>query len=491
MNTVQLIIYDQLNINYLSSNTDNYIFLYSQKNAIWPYGTINLNPHSKVLEYAMTKAFVDDIKKNFPQKNSEWIMCDNYYDWLVIYCESQNISIIYIMKPSENYIYEHFVSIAKKLKEKNICIEFLPNTQFILDHEDFLAIYPDKLPVMENFYRMMRKRFDVLMVWDKPFWWKRNYDSENRSFDKSHIWHINHPKFNHKYLSQAQEFLGVDICDIDYPIDRKQALWLLDSFVDNHLDNFGRLEDAMYSDDGLVYHSLVSTSLNFWLLSPIEVINKISEADTDINNKEWFIRQILGWREYMYHFFHFYKEDIYQQNFNNYNTSLPYWFWEGGSDNLQMNCINKVLHQVKTSWYSHHITRLMIIGNFCLLAGIDPHDVNKRFWEMYVDAFEWVVSPNVLAMSQFSDGGRLATKPYISSANYINNMSNYCKTCIYDPKEKYWPNACPFNYLYRNFVDKNRNLFWRQPYIVSNLQKVDIDKIKTMSDTFIKKLTDS
>lgn len=155
-----------------------------------------------------------------------------------------------------------------------------------------------------------------------------------------------------------------------------------------------------------------------------------------------------------------------------------------------MNCLSQTLKRVQSDNHSHHIQRLMIIGNFSLLAGLDPHELNHWFFEYYTDAFEWVVTPNVLAMSQFADGGKLATKPYIASANYINSMSDYCKNCRYDAKEKYGVNACPMNYLYWDFVAQNKTAFVRQPFIVKNLEKIDIEKIKEQKEKFLGKMKD-
>ena len=157
----------------------------------------------------------------------------------------------------------------------------------------------------------------------------------------------------------------------------------------------------------------------------------------------------------MYHFFQYYKDDMYEKNYLDHTRDLPEYFWKN-AENSDMNCLRATLKQVQSENMSHHIQRLMIIGNFSLLANLNPHELNHWFFEYYVDAFEWVVSPNVLAMSQFSDGGRLATKPYTASANYINKMSDYCKNCKYDHKEKYTENACPYNYLYWNFAQDNQ-----------------------------------
>ncbi len=457
----QRILYDQLGAHYCYHDVDQYVFLHSTKAPWSPYGPLSLNPHSQQIEYDASQILIGELE-HWP-KSATRHSVSSYLLGLRQYCQDYDVSVIIVMTPSEPSLLNHILSLQDKLSEYGIIIELRPNTQFLVDHDEFLIQF-EKPPVMEVFYRWMRRKFDVLMDVDQPLWGKRNYDADNRSFDKH-------------FTEQWQEIV--------YPTSRIQALALLDAFIANKLDRFGELEDAMYQYNDTVYHSLLSTSINFGLLTPREVIQAVEQSDTAINNKEWFIRQILGWREYMYHRFWYYKDTIYTQNALNHTLSLPKRFWWPEDSPLQMNCINHVLKVVKNTAYSHHITRLMIIGNFTLLMWYNPHDVNKRFWEMYADAFEWVVTPNVLGMSQFADGGNLATKPYISSANYIHKMSDYCDTCYYDPKVKEWPRACPMNYLYWNFIDQHRDLFKRQPYIVSNLSKMNIEQIKQQAQEFI------
>ena len=458
---IQRILYDQLNTQYCYHDVDQYLFLHSSKSLWSPYGSLHLNPHSQKIEYDASTNFISELQQ-WP-KSATRCSVSSYLVGLQYYCKDHDVSKIVVMTPSEPSLLSHIISLQDKLSASHITLELRPNIQFLVSHDEFVTQF-EKPPVMETFYRWMRRKFDVLMDGDKPVWGKRNYDAENRSFDKS-------------FTQTADQII--------YPVSRSQALSVLEQFVSYKLDRFGELEDAMYQHNDTVFHSLLSTSINFGLLTPWEVIKAVEHSDTALNNKEWFIRQILWWREYMYHRFWHYKDTIYQQNSLNHIKTLPKWFWWPEESPLKMNCINHVLKTVKNTWYSNHITRLMIIGNFTLLMWYNPHDVNKWFWEMYADAFEWVVTPNVLGMSQFADGGNLATKPYISSANYINKMSDYCNTCYYDPKIKEWPKACPMNYLYWNFIDKHRDLFKRQPYIASNLNKIDVELIRKQAQEFI------
>jgi deoxyribodipyrimidine photolyase-related protein len=459
---IQFILYNQLNTHYLYDDCLYFVFIYSHKKPNSPYGPLTLTPHSQKLEYACSQQFINELIAQW--KQAQRLEADSWYTWIKWVCEDLWVNTVVMMYPNESTTATTIIKIQKKLLKEWITLTLRENTQFFISHEHFKKQFP-KPPVMETFYRRIRKSTGILMDWERPLWWKRNYDKENRKFDKNWRPSQNNP--------------------LHYPTSRQEALILLDDFITHHLDRFGELEDAMYQEDDSVHHSLLSTAINFWLLTPQEVVARVENTDTAVNNKEWFIRQILWRREYMYHRFWHYKDTLYQSNTLNNTKILPLRFWRPEESPLRMNCVNHVLQTVKNTWYSHHITRLMIIGNFCLLMGYNPHYVNKRFWEMYTDAFERVVTPNVLGMSQFADWWNLATKPYISSANYINTMSNYCKKCFYDPKVKTWEKACPMNYLYWNFIDQHRELFKRQPYIVKNLDKIDIDQMRLQAKAFI------
>jgi len=454
-------------------------------------GKISLNIYSKILWYAATKIFIEN------HEQWKFIHASNRTEWILNFCETDEINEIVVMDSCENYVSKQLKDIKQSLWEQWIIIEILPNTQFLISHEQFKEKY-QKPPTMETFYRWMRKETGILMRDGKPEWWEWNYDKHNRKFDRSFV-DADHLIFEQNDVRDAACQIYKD--DIKkrwkeivrhFPVDRNEALSLLDHFVHNHLDRFWELEDAMYTSSDFVHHSLLSIPLNFWLLTPQEVIHSVEKRETAINNKEWFIRQVLGWREYMYHWFDHYKDELYEKNFFQSTKKLPDWFWRPEKSTCKMNCVQTVIERVSETGYSHHIERLMIMGNFCLLVWYDPHHVNKRFWEQYADAFERVVSPNVLGMSQYADWWNLATKPYVASANYVNKMSNYCKTCHYDPKEKYWEKACPLNYLYWNFIEKNKEVFvkGRQSFIVNHLKKIDTALIKQQSESFIKTLSD-
>jgi deoxyribodipyrimidine photolyase-related protein len=229
-----------------------------------------------------------------------------------------------------------------------------------------------------------------------------------------------------------------------------------DDFFAVRLADFGAYEDAMSADDGVLYHSMLSAYLNIGLLEPLALIRQAEDAyragEAPINSVEGFIRQILGWREYIYlHYWHQMPELLHANGWD-HQRDLPQMFWDGRTE---MNCIRTVVGRVIDTGYTHHIERLMVLCNFCMLAGIEPAQVNRWFLSTYIDAYEWVVAPNVLGMGLNADGGKTATKPYISSANYINRMSNYCAGCRFDPKQRVGDDACPFNFLYWTFLIEN------------------------------------
>lgn len=321
--------------------------------------------------------------------------------------------------------------------------------------------------VMETFYRYMRKKHHVLMTPDgKPMQGKWNFDADNRKkLPKDHrpIW----PKlFDHdvreieKELLQAgvQTMGKVDSEHFIWPLNRAESLELLDFFIDHCLPLFGTFQDAMAPKEWSIYHSRLSFALNIKLISPKEVVDKVIAAyekrsdEIAYHQVEGFVRQILGWREFMRGIYWLAMPNYAQRNYFNYTAPLPTWFWTGET---HMNCLKHAIDQSLEYAYAHHIQRLMVTGNFALLAGVHPDAVDAWYLGIYMDAIEWVEITNVRGMSQFADGGMVGTKPYVSAAAYIHKMSSYCEGCKYDPSKKIGEGACPFNSLYWNFYQKH------------------------------------
>ncbi|MEL7492934.1 MAG: cryptochrome/photolyase family protein, partial [Cyanobacteria bacterium J06554_11] len=249
------------------------------------------------------------------------------------------------------------------------------------------------------------------------------------------------------------------------------------------LTTFGPYQDAMVTGQDTMWHALLSPYLNIGLLQPMEVIDAIAsayEADNSIpfNSVEGFIRQVLGWREYMRGIYMHVDADYPSRNYFEHTHSLPDFFWTGDT---QLNCLHQTIDTVKRTGYGHHIQRLMILANFSLISGLSPQEVEDWFHAAFIDAYDWVMQTNVIGMGLFADGGVLATKPYASSANYVNKMSDYCKGCEYDRKARIGENACPFNFFYWDFLDRHREKLssqGRMNFILKNLDKMSDEELK-------------
>ena len=330
--------------------------------------------------------------------------------------------------------------------------------------------------LMESFYRAMRKKHAVLMDGDQPLTGKWNYDSDNRKkLPKDHkptsplifdndvseiLFEIN--KTNIKTIG------SIDANHFLWPINREQSLELLDFFATECLSLFGSFQDAMTPNEWSIYHSRISFSMNIKLISPKEVIDRVTlewqkrSDEIEYHQLEGFVRQIIGWREYMRGIYWNQMPDYATLNYFNNSDKLPSWFWTGTT---KMNCLKEAINQSLNYGYAHHIQRLMITGNFALLAGVHPDEIDAWYLGIYIDAFEWVQITNTRGMSQFADGGIVGTKPYVSSASYIDKMSNYCGSCYYKKAIKTGDKACPFNSLYWNFYDKNESKLAKNPRI--------------------------
>ncbi len=356
--------------------------------------------------------------------------------------------------------------------------ECFDSEHFLTERADVGEMFKNKKTfLMETFYRKMRKKYGILMDGDQPLTGQWNYDSDNRKkLPKSP--EIPDRKFREKDVSELVAMIknhkGLDyIGNIDdkkfiWPSSRREALADLRKFCDEYLQNFGTYQDAMHSEFAFNYHSLLSFALNSKMLHPLEVVNAVLEKWTNeketisISQVEGFIRQIIGWREFMRGIYWAKMPEYKNLNFFNHERKLPEWFWNG---NTKMNCLKNAIQQSLDHSYAHHIQRLMVTGNFMLLAGISPDEVDQWYLGIYIDAIEWVEITNTRGMSQFADGGIVGTKPYVSSSNYIRKMSNYCDKCQYSQTKKTGENACPYNSLYWHFYDRHRDKLQNNPRI--------------------------
>ena len=382
------------------------------------------------------------------------------------YAEKVEANELFVTKPGEWRLIE-------LLENTPLKVSIIEDDRFIASHAEFENWAHDKKALrMEFFYREMRRKTGLLMDSDKPTGGKWNFDQENRKSPPKEIITTKPTIFKHDEITKDvlalvnerySSHFG-EIYPFDYAVTPEDANIILDKFIQHSLPFFGDYQDAMMLDEPFLYHALISLYLNTGLLDPLETCRKVEEAfingDAPLNAVEGFIRQIIGWREYIRGIYFLKGPGYTDQNYLKAKRKLPSFYWSGDT---KMRCVSQAVLQTKNHSYAHHIQRLMVTGNFALLADVDPKEVHQWYLSVYIDAFEWVEAPNTLGMSQFSDGGLVASKPYISSGAYINRMSNYCKSCHYDVKDKLGDVACPFNALYWDFLIRHKDKFSSNP----------------------------
>jgi deoxyribodipyrimidine photolyase-related protein len=340
---------------------------------------------------------------------------------------------------------------------------------------------------MEYFYRQMRQQYRVLMDGKEPLGGQWNFDADNRkSFGKAGPKDVPKvPVFEPDQITHdVMQLVNTHFADhpghldkFNWPTSRIEALRALADFIEHRLPQFGPHEDAMWTNLEFGWHSLLSSSLNLKLISPLEVVQAAEQAYTkhqlDLTSVEGFIRQILGWREFMRGVYYLDMPGLKTANHYDHQNALPKWYWTGDTG---MNCMRQCITQTLDNGYSHHIQRLMITGMFGVTAQIKPQALCDWYLAVYVDAVEWVELPNAAGMALFANGGRFTSKPYVASGAYVKRMSNYCSGCKYAPDERSGPTACPMTTLYWNFLDRHEASFAGNPrtaLMVKNLQRMD------------------
>ena len=344
-------------------------------------------------------------------------------------------------------------------------VDLVRSNQFLCHHDEFAdwADGRDRL-VMEDFYRWQRRRLGYLMDGDEPAGGSWNYDRANRQ----------PPDPTDSGFPEPRRFEPDDV-DRDvieglpagafgaepdglWPTTRTEALERLDDFVEGRLARFGPHQDAMLTDRWSMRHSLISSALNLGLLHPSEVCDAVEDAyragSVPIESAEGFIRQVIGWREYVWGVYWLWGPEYREMNALDAERPLPPAFTGGSTD---MRCLETTLASVDRYAYAHHIQRLMVIANLGLIAGVVPDELTRWMRASFIDAADWVMVPNVIGMGLYADGGMMATKPYAAGGNYISKMSDYCGDCRYDPKKRTGPDACPYTTLYWDFLDRNRD----------------------------------
>jgi deoxyribodipyrimidine photolyase-related protein len=361
--------------------------------------------------------------------------------------------------------------------------ELRADDRFIASKAEFAAWAAGRKQLrMEFFYREMRRKTGLLMDGDSPVGGQWNFDQDNRKPAKPDLFMPTPLRIEPD--AQTQSVLELvdarfadhfgDLRPFWFPVTRADAERAVAHFLREALPRFGDFQDAMLRGQRFLFHSVLSPLINVGLIDPLLLCRR-AEAEyragrAPLNAVEGFIRQIIGWREYVRGIYWLKGPDYVLSNALNATRALPWMYWSGETD---MTCLAEAIGQTKEEAYAHHIQRLMVTGNFALLAGIDPHQVHEWYLAVYADAYEWVEAPNTIGMSLFADGGMLGSKPYAASGAYIDRMSDYCRACRYDVKKRTGPDACPFNALYWDFLSRHRTRFEGNPRMAQMYRTYD------------------
>ena len=395
--------------------------------------------------------------------------------------------MLIVTEPGEYRLWEQMQDWEDRL---GLPVLLREDERFLCSHADF-ARWADgrKSMVMEHFYREMRKRTGLLMDGDDPAGGQWNYDAENRKPARDDLFLPQHPEGADDPITREV----LDLVEARFPnnygslrpfcwqVTRQQAEAARDRFMAQALPDFGRYQDAMLTDRPWMYHSILSPYLNLGLLDALDLCRRAEveyrEGRAPLNAVEGFIRQIIGWREYVRGVYWLKMPDYAEVNELGADRPLPDFYWTGET---QMRCLSQAIGQTVETAYAHHIQRLMVTGTYALLIGADPQAVHRWYLGVYADAYEWVELPNTIGMSQHADGGFLATKPYAASASYMDRMSDYCGDCHYDPKARTGETACPWNALYWDFIARHETRFEKyhrmRMIVASWRKKSDSDK---------------
>jgi deoxyribodipyrimidine photolyase-related protein len=368
-------------------------------------------------------------------------------------------------------------------KSFGLPVDVVCDSRFISPITEFSAWAAGRKQLrMEYFYRDMRRKTGLLMDGDQPVGGVWNLDHDNRKPAKADLFmpepaHFQQDTITREVVALVKARFASHFGDADpfwFAVTRADAEAAFDQFVVNGLPYFGDYQDAMLNGQRFLYHAVVSMYLNCGLLDPLTLCRKVEAAYTaglvPLNAAEGFIRQVIGWREYVRGIYWLKMPEYAVSNALNHTRALPDFYWTGDT---KMACVSAAITQTKEDAYAHHIQRLMVTGNFALLAGISPQALHEWYLAVYADAYEWVELPNTIGMSQFADGGLLASKPYAASGAYINRMSDYCKGCAYDVKARTGPKACPFNALYWDFISRHAPMIKSNPRMAQMVRTYD------------------
>lgn len=508
MKTLRLILGDQLNYNHSwhKQKDENIIYFMAEMRQETDY----------VIHHIQKVVAFFESMRNFSQyikKNGHQIIYYKINDTQNKQNLIENLKQIILLEKITNfeYLLPDEYRLDKQLKDfcndTTLKTKVYDTEHFFTKREDLESFFQEKKQlVMEFFYRDMRKKHHILMQNNQmPEGEKWNFDHSNRKPWKGKPRIPTLPYISKDVTKTLQEIkhsgiktIGtIDSKKFPWPTNRNESLQLVNHFCKNLLIHFGDFQDAMHTEENYLFHSRLSFALNTKMLNPQEVIEQVilhyreNKSQIPFSQVEGFVRQILGWREYMRGIY--WKEMPNYAHYNKLNNTrkLPDFFWNAET---KMNCLHQAIKQSLENAYAHHIQRLMVTGNFALLTQTHPDEIDQWYLGIYIDAIEWVEITNTRGMSQFADGGIVATKPYVSSGNYINKMSNYCKNCKYDVKKTLGDNACPFNALYWNFLLekkdllKNNNRMSMMYKLLEKKSPTEINSISKQASNFLKSI---
>ena len=507
--TLRLVLGDQLNIThswYKESNSDTtYVLMEVMQEQEYVMHHIQ-----KILAFfaamrnfahVLTKAGHEVIYITLDDSDNQQSFDQNIKQLL----EKHKITRFEYQLPDEYRLDEQLKTFSKSLTIETAVYD---SEHFITGRKDVEEFFAGKKTyLMENFYRYIRKKLGILMNGAKPLGDQWNFDEFNRKKYDGKVPLQDAVVFDHDVSSLkamidkmgVKYFGSVDEQKFPWPLSRKEALQSLQYFCETLLPHFGTYEDAMLQEHATLFHARLSFALNSKMIAPLEVVSHVlnhyqqNKEYITLAQVEGFTRQIIGWREFMRGVYWAQMPEFATFNYFQYQRKLPKWFWDG---NTKMNCLHKAIGASLQNAYAHHIQRLMVIGNFALLAGLNPDEVDAWYLGIYIDAIEWVEITNTRGMSQYADGGLIASKPYVSSAAYINKMSDYCKHCAYSPLKKVGEGACPFNSLYWNFYfrnsDKLRSNFriGMMYSLMDKMDKTDLQKLVEQGEAYLEQIDD-
>ncbi len=448
--------------------------------------------HQQRLHFILTsmKRFANSLAND--GFSVDWRVAETMGAGLQAHVDEFSPSEISVMQPMNRSGQNLIDSLARTFP-----ISVTASDQFLCSREQFAEwasenTRKDGSLLMEDFYRWQRRRLNILIDPDgEPVGGRWNYDDENR---------LPPPKGKHEWPSiDRRELDAVDaeitdflesIDGLNMTGDPPTGLWATDhdgafhqlqQFLSTSIANFGPYEDAIVDDEPYLNHSLLSPYLNIGLLHPREVVDAVAELGDEIplNSIEGFIRQVIGWREYVHGLYWWFGPDYASENYFDDDAPVPPAFTGGDTE---MNCVAHVAEWVARDAWTHHIPRLMVLANLATLAGIDPSKMMRWMWASFIDGAEWVMAPNVIGMGMYADGGRMSTKPYVSGGNYLSKMTNFCGDCTFDRKARTGDKACPFTTLYWDFLDRNRDVLrsnHRMARVYANLDRLaDLDQVR-------------